>query len=48
MRSHGRSTLQHEGAQARITEYRGVGHKSWDRVYNDPEVIDWMLEQRKP
>jgi len=40
-------TLLHEGARARITEYRGVGHLSWDRVYNDPEVIDWMLAQRK-
>ena len=40
--------LQHEGASPRITEYRGVGHQSWDRVYNDPEVIDWMLAQRKP
>ncbi len=21
---------------------------SWDRVYNDPELIDWMLAQRRP
>ena len=28
--------LEHEGASPRITEYRGVGHLSWDRVYNDP------------
>jgi predicted peptidase len=40
--------LEHEGASPRITEYRGVGHLSWDRVYNDPEVIDWMLSKRKP
>ena len=40
--------LEHEGASPRITEYRGVGHLSWDRVYNDPEVIDWMLGQRRP
>jgi prenyltransferase beta subunit/predicted esterase len=40
--------LQKEGSSPRLTEYRGVGHKSWDRVYNDPEVIDWMLGQRKP
>jgi prenyltransferase beta subunit/predicted esterase len=39
--------LEHEGASPRITEYRGVGHLSWDRVYNDPEVIDWMLSKRK-
>jgi prenyltransferase beta subunit len=35
------------GAIARLTEYRGVGHNSWDRAYNDPELIDWMLAQRK-
>jgi predicted esterase len=40
--------LEHEGASPRITEYRGVGHLSWDRVYNDPDVIDWMLSQRRP
>jgi predicted peptidase len=40
--------LQSEGATPRITEFRGVGHHSWDRVYNDFEVINWMLVQRKP
>ena len=36
------------------TEYRGVGHNSWDRAYNDPDLIDWMLgavataDRRKP
>ena len=40
--------LQKEGSSPRLTEYRGVPHQSWDRVYNDPEVIDWMLAQRKP
>ena len=39
--------LKQEGAQTRLTEYRGVGHNSWDRAYNDPELIDWMLAQRK-
>ncbi len=28
--------LRTAGGTAKITEYRGVGHKSWDRVYNDP------------
>jgi predicted peptidase len=40
--------IQHEGAKPKITEYRGVGHVSWNRVYNNPEVIDWMFAQRKP
>jgi poly(3-hydroxybutyrate) depolymerase/prenyltransferase beta subunit len=40
--------IQHAGGSARITEFRGVGHASWDRVYNDHEVVDWMLAQQKP
>ena len=40
--------LQSHGASARLTEYRGVGHNSWDRAYNDHELIDWMLAQHKP
>ncbi len=41
-------TLVREGATARLTEYRGVGHNSWDRAYNDPAVVEWMLAQSKP
>jgi poly(3-hydroxybutyrate) depolymerase len=41
-------TLRHAGNPARLTEYRGVGHNSWDRAYNSPELIDWMLAQQKP
>ena len=40
--------LSSQGASARLTEYRGVGHNSWDRAYNDHELIDWMLAQHKP
>jgi predicted peptidase len=40
--------LRREGAASRLTEYRGVGHNSWDRAYNDPQLIDWMLAQRRP
>ena len=35
--------LRAAGGKARETEYRGVGHNSWDRAYNDPALIDWML-----
>jgi pimeloyl-ACP methyl ester carboxylesterase/prenyltransferase beta subunit len=39
--------LARAGATPRLTEYRGVGHNSWDRAYNDPELLDWMLDQHK-
>ena len=38
--------LSAAGGSARLTEYRGLGHNSWDRAYNDPNLIDWMLAQK--
>ena len=29
------------------TEYRNVGHDSWDLAYADPELPAWMLRQRR-
>jgi predicted peptidase len=40
--------LRADGDSARLTEYRGVGHNSWDRAYNNPELIDWMLAKVRP
>jgi predicted peptidase len=31
----------------RYTEYRGVGHNSWDMAYNEPELPRWLLAQSK-
>ena len=45
--SHGRDAPQARANAAKLTEYRGVGHNSWDRAYNDPELIEWMLAQVK-
>lgn len=39
--------LQVEGANSRYTEYRGVGHNSWDRAYNSQELFDWMMAQKR-
>jgi len=40
--------LRDAGADPGYTEYRSVGHNSWDRAYNDPATIDWMLSQKRP
>ncbi|OJW22163.1 MAG: peptidase [Planctomycetales bacterium 71-10] len=40
--------LRAAGTHPGYTEYRGVGHESWDRAYNDPATIDWMLSQKRP
>ncbi len=39
--------LRAAGAEPRETEYRDVGHNSWDRAYSDPKLLDWMLQQRR-
>jgi predicted peptidase len=35
------------GTHVRLTEYPGVGHNSWDKAYNDPEAIAWLLSQKR-
>ncbi len=35
------------GGSPRLTEYRGVGHNSWDRAYSDPRVMEWILTQHR-
>ncbi len=39
--------LREAGADLHSTEYRGVGHNSWDRAYNNPELIEWLLSQHR-
>ena len=39
--------IRNAGGNIQYTEYPGVGHNSWDAAYGDPEVIAWMLAQRK-
>lgn len=39
--------LREEGAKVQYTEYRGVGHNSWDRAYNNKDLIDWMIVQKR-
>ena len=37
--------LKADGADVRYTEYPGVGHKSWDKAYADPELMIWLLSK---
>jgi len=41
------AALRDEGCEVRYTEYRGMGHNSWDAAYRDPELMPWMLGQRR-
>ncbi len=41
------TALRDAGGDLHYTEYRGVGHNSWDRAYSTPELIEWMLAQKR-
>ena len=34
------------GGNARLTVYPGVGHDSWTRTFENPELYDWLFEQK--
>jgi predicted peptidase len=36
------------GGSPKSTYYPGVNHDSWTQTYANPDVIRWMLDQRKP
>lgn len=39
--------LKAAGGSPRYTEYPGVGHASWNRVYKDPGMYSWLFGQRR-
>ena len=39
--------LDRRGADARYTEFTGVGHNAWDPAYGAPELWRWLLAQRR-
>ncbi len=41
------NALQKAGANARFTLYPDLGHACWERVYYDPELYEWLLQQSK-
>jgi predicted peptidase len=41
------NALDKAGGSVEYVEYPGADHWIWQRVYTDPEVIDWLFEQKK-
>jgi predicted peptidase len=41
------AALRARGSNVRYTEYRNVRHNSWDRAYAEPELMPWLLAQRR-
>ncbi len=38
--------LKENGNPVRYTRYPDTGHDAWTRTYENPEVFEWMLQQR--
>lgn len=41
------AALRKVGGKVKYTEYRGVGHNSWDRTYRDENALAWLFHQSK-
>jgi len=41
------AALRRAGGRVTYTEYPGIGHDSWDRAYADPNMVRWLLQQRR-
>ena len=41
------AAIRAAGGEVHYTEYKGVGHSTANRAYNDARVIDWLLNQEK-
>jgi len=39
--------IKQAGGDIQYTEYPDTGHNSWDKAYDDPAAIAWLLKQRK-
>lgn len=42
------AALRAAGGDPLYTEYRGVGHASWNWAYNEPLLYEWMFNQAIP
>lgn len=39
--------IKKAGGEPLYTEYKGVGHNSWDAAYADPKLMEWLFAQKK-
>jgi predicted peptidase len=42
------AAIEKAGGKPKYTEFKGVGHNSWDPAYADPALLAWMFAQRLP
>lgn len=39
--------LRKAGGSPKYTEYKGVGHLSWNKAYDEPDLMNWIFSQAK-
>jgi predicted peptidase len=39
--------LRDAGGTVKYTEYQGLGHISWDKAFNEPELLPWLFSQQR-
>ena len=44
---HSIEALIEAGGKPKMTIYPGVRHNSWSATYGNPEVLDWLFEQKR-
>jgi len=40
------AAIRKAGGTPRYSEYRDVGHNSWERAFNEPDLLEWVFAQR--
>jgi len=41
------NAMKRAGGKPRYTEYKGVGHEIWERVFREPELEEWLFSQHR-
>jgi len=41
------AAIRKAGGSPRYTEYPGMGHEIWDRVFKEPGLVEWLFAQHK-
>ena len=39
--------IKKAGGEPRYTEYKGVGHNSWERAFAEQDLLPWMFAQTR-
>lgn len=39
------NAVNRTGGNAKLTEYKGIGHNCWEKTYSNPEIYKWLLAE---